>query len=137
MSPAQARKLVAITREVGRESALTMGIEKAYAMVRHVGETAEADTVEGLLAADAPIGKTSATRAKAAEVTAATRALHERNARSQNAPRSAAAKEKDTLAKKLRAHLAKLGLTRPEVSVGKDRVTIKLTRKAVERLSDR
>jgi hypothetical protein len=128
---------VAITREMGRESALTMGIEKAYAMVRHVGETAEADTVEGLLAADAPIGKTSATSAKAVDVEAATRALRERNTKSRATPRTAAAKEKDALVKKVRAHLAKLGLTRPEVSVGTDRVTIKLTRKAVERLPDR
>ena len=55
LAPTQAKKLMEVRRKFGRQSALSLGPEKAYAIARYTAHTKVADTPEELLEAGFPV----------------------------------------------------------------------------------
>ncbi|MBK8251765.1 MAG: hypothetical protein IPK82_03750 [Polyangiaceae bacterium] len=69
----QAGKLIQIVSTVPVKTALQLGPEKAFALVRYAAATPELDTPETLVTSGAKIGKTSASAASVREITEATK----------------------------------------------------------------
>ncbi|TAK32671.1 MAG: hypothetical protein EPO40_01835 [Myxococcaceae bacterium] len=134
MSKRQAMKLVALVRKVPREQALSLGQEKAYALVSYTAATPEADSVAQLAETGKLAGKALAD-ASVSDIEAATRAARKRaGATPQGAAAKARAKRDAALEKVVRAALVSAGLARPTVTVGTKKVRVEIDRATAERL---
>jgi hypothetical protein len=136
MSYRQATKLIALVRKVPRTQALSLGQEKAYALVSYTEATPEADSPEALLATDAKVGAKPVSKASVREIEAATRVVRvtEKAKRPPTEAERARAKAETGLVKTLRGALRGAGIGRAEITVSGDRVRVELTRAQVERL---
>ena len=131
VSRAQAMKLIAIVREVPRESALAAGPERSYALIGLAKATEEPDSASQLIASGTVSGQPAA-KASVRAIVAAAKA--ERAKR----PKTAAAKEREkadaVLVKGIRARLKAGGFRVATVSVTGDEVRVALTRAQAERI---
>ena len=136
MSYRQATKLIALVRKVPRAQALSLGQEKAYALVSYTEATPEADSPEALMATDVKVGAKPVSKSSVREIEAATRAvrLTEKAKRPPTEAERARAKAETALVKTLRGALRGAGIGRAEITVRGDRVRVELTRAQVERL---
>jgi hypothetical protein len=134
MSYRQASKLIKVVRRVPREEALSLGQERAYALVAYTDATPDDDSPAGLLAANAPVGGKPLRDASLRDIEAATQET--RTTARVKRPKSAAAKAKaksdEAIAKHVRATLRDAGLGRIEVTVGRDVVTVRIPRAKAE-----
>jgi|GEM_PF-471549 len=131
LSVTQAMKLLAIAKHVPREQALAAGFERAYALIALASATPEPDsaaalieggTVAGVPAAQAPVRAiVAAAKAQRAQTGAQTPAA------------KAKAKADGAIERGVRALLRAGGVTAKEVRVGRDAVTVVLSRAQVER----
>jgi len=134
MSPRQAAKLIAVARAVPRERALTLGQERAYALLSYA-RAANDDALlraENPTVAGRPVNDVSVRELKAAAQAARAEREGER-------PRTDAQRERERadaeLRRALREKLREAGAGRPEVTVGRGRVRVELTRAQAERLA--
>ncbi len=131
VSRAQAMKLIAIVREVPRESALAAGPERSYALIGLAKATEEPDSASQLIASGTVSGQPAA-KASVRAIVAAAKA--ERAKR----PKTAAAKEREkadaVLVKGIRARLKAVGFGVATASVTGDEVRVALTRAQAERI---
>ncbi len=141
MSYRQATKLIALVRKVPRAQALSLGQEKAYALVSYTeatpeADSPEADSPEALMATDEKVGAKPVSKSSVREIEAATRAvrLTEKAKRPPTEAERARAKAETALVKTLRGALRGAGIGRAEITVRGDRVRVELTRAQVERL---
>ncbi len=130
MSFRQASKLIAVVREVPREKALSLGQERAYALVAYTNATPEDDSPATLLAANAPVSSASVREIKAATREARARAKAKR-------PKTDAERAKEkadaALVKALRALLRDAGIGRAEITADRSDVRVTLSRAVAER----
>ncbi len=136
LSARQAMKLIAVVRRVPREQALTLGQERAYALLAYTEATPEDDSPATLLAAHATVGDKPVTEASVREIDAATRDARTRSAKSTAKTPAARAKAKADAAveRAVRKALRDAGFARVEVRVGRDTVRVAFARSAAERL---
>jgi hypothetical protein len=137
LSDRQASKLMAVVRKVPREQALSLGQEKAYALVSYTEATPELDSAGGLLASDAKVGGVAVTKASVRQIEAATRAVRA-SAKAKRPPTEAEraqAKNDAALVKALRAALRDAGIERAQIELTQEHVRMELTRAQAERLA--
>jgi len=139
LSYRQANKLIAVVRKVPRAQALTLGQEKAFALVAYTDATPDDDSAAGLLADDARVGEKPVTRASVREIQAATRAVNasERAKRPPTEARRAKEKADAALVKTVKAALREGGFARAAVTLKRDTVRIEVTRAQAERIAKR
>ena len=135
MSGRQARKLIAVVRKVPREKALTLGQERAYALVAYTDATPDDDSPAQLVADGAKIGAKPAGEASVRDIKAATRAVNAEARARRPKTEAARAKEKAdaALVKALRTLLREAGLARADVTLVRGDVRVTITRAAAER----
>jgi hypothetical protein len=133
----QANKLIAIVRKVPREQALSLGQERAFALVAYTEATPEDDSPASLVAQAAKIGAKPVTEASVREISDATRALRdsERAKRPRTDAQRARAKSDAAIEKAVKAALRAGGIARAEVTVTGARIRIELTRAQGEKLA--
>jgi hypothetical protein len=119
MSKEQARKLIAVVEHVPREQALTLGSEKAYALVAYTAATPEPDVPAELVARDERVGSKRVSKASLREIEAATREVRARERAKK--PKTSAQKQRSRLARtalaELRRRLAKGKLVASSIAV--------------------
>jgi len=76
----RAKQLLRVVETMDRETALQLGLEKAYALARYTAATPEEDTPAGLLAAGALVGGKPAGEATLREIQRATRDVRRKTA---------------------------------------------------------
>jgi hypothetical protein len=137
MSAEQARKLVAVVEHVPREQALTLGQEKAYALVAYTAATPEPDVPAELVKADARVGGKPLSKASRRDIEAAAREVRARERAKK--PRSEAdarrARLERTALAELRRRLAASKLRAASIVVRGSRVVVELDLDALARLA--
>jgi hypothetical protein len=110
----QAKKLVAVVTSMPRETALSLGPERAYAAVRYAAATPEVDSPAGLLASGTKIdGQPMSSLSAAALMRAATEKRREQTPHRLRSPEEIAAR---AAAKKLQAFLRAHGVARASIA---------------------
>jgi len=105
MSVTAAKKLIAIVSSVPVEKALTLGVEKAYALARYTAATPELDTPALLLDSNAEVGGKKVTEASVRDLTRATQDVSAKTKPRKASPEeAAAAKAARALTAWLRSH---------------------------------
>jgi len=130
LSPAQARKLIDIVKNVPREQALAVGQERAYALVALSRATPEPDSAAELIAGGVVDGKPAA-KAPVRAIKAAAKAQRDK------APRTPIAKARlkaDVVTEKaVRTALRAAGLPVTAVRVARDSVRVELPRARLDK----
>lgn len=130
LSGTQAKKLIAIVKNVPRDQALAVGQERAYALIALSAATAAPDSAAELIARGVVDGRPAA-EAPVRAIAAAARA--ERAKAPQTAVAKARAKADAAVAKGVRAMLRAIGMRATTVSVERDAVRVVLPRAQVEK----
>jgi hypothetical protein len=132
----QAYKLITLVERVPRETALALGMEKAYSLVSYTVATPEPDVAAQLVKDDAVIDGKPVSKLSAREIDAAASKVR---ARKDRARRTATEREQDrrerALIAGLRARLRALGVASAAVEVTGREVLIRIPRGAAERLA--
>jgi hypothetical protein len=133
----QARKLVAVVRQVPREQALALGQEKAYALVAYAAATPAPDTVMSLVGSGAKIAGQPVTGASVRDIEVATREAREveRVQRPLTAEEKAARKAQREAVSAVRGALRGLGITQCTVEATRDEVRVAIPMKQVGKLA--
>ena len=136
MSFRQASKLIAVVRKVPREQALSLGQERAYALVAYTEATPEADSPSTLVAAGAKVGGKPAAEASVREIIGATRETRAKAkaTRPKTETERAKVKADEALVKALRSILREAGIGRAEIAVEGREVRVRISRATVERI---
>ncbi|MFO0610056.1 MAG: hypothetical protein U0324_43255 [Polyangiales bacterium] len=134
MSPRQAAKLIAVSRSVPRSRALALGQERAYALLSYAKAS---NDDAALLAEDAKLAGRPVAEVSVREIVAATQVARAEHRGER--PKTDAARDRERadaeLRRALREKLRDAGAGRPEVTVGRGRVRVELTRAQAERLA--
>lgn len=110
----QARKLIQIVSSVSLRTALELGPEKAFALVRYAAATPEPDTPQTLIEGGAKIGKANAGDASVKEIVEATRRVR---AKAPGAKMDPQVREAEQVAERGRAWLSGRGVEGGDVRV--------------------
>jgi hypothetical protein len=136
ISRRQAGKLIAVVRKVSREHALSMGHEKAYALLAYIAVTPKHDSVAILLESRAKIAGKPVADASLREIVRAT--LDVRTQEAAKRPKTDAELKHEradkALLRTVRDALQTVGVSRPAVQITGDEVRIVLSRTQAERL---
>ncbi len=133
LSYRQANKLVAIVRNLPRRAALSLGQERASALVTYAAAHTPPASAAALLDEGATLDGTPLDRASVRALQTATRALRKHRARS---PIESARDAADaTLVKTVRAALRRLGASTATVTLTRGRVHVSLDRSAAAALA--
>ncbi len=108
----QASKLIQIVSTVPIKTALELGPEKAFALIRYAAATPELDTPQSLMESGAKIGKVAVTAASVREIAEATK---QARAKAPGKKVDPAAREAERAAKQGRTWLAARGIRGSEV----------------------
>lgn len=135
MSARQASKLITVARKLPREQALTLGQERAYAIVVYAEAGAEDQSPAALVADGATIDGKPITALSVREIKEAARVerARSRDRRAIAADRARFKAERE-IAAAVKAALREAGLAAQEVTVGRDTVRITVARARAERL---
>lgn len=138
LSARQAMKLIAVVRKVPRDHALTLGHERAYALLAYTEATPEDDSPASLLVARAEVDGKVVAEATVREIEAATRRVRSTANPTRAKSPAARAKQKADAAieKAVRKALRDAGFARVELRVTKTQVRVVLPRAAAQRLVD-
>lgn len=131
LSARQAGKLLKVVRTVKREHALSLGLEKTYALLGYTDATPEADTVAGLVEDGGAVGGRTVARASVRQIDAAAREA--KGASRTERPATARQKADAKMARAVAAGLRAGGLPRAAIVVGTKAVRVVLPKEAVTR----
>ena len=137
LSLRQATKLIAVVRKVPRDQALSLGQEKAYALVAYTEATPELDAPAQFAEESAQVGGKLLKKASLRDIEAATRAERAKvkASRAPSAAEREKAKAKAALEAALRKVLREAGISRAFIEVGADNVRITIARSTAFRIT--
>lgn len=131
LSERQATKLIQVVTRVKREHALSLGLEKTYALLGYTAATAEADSVAALLEDGGTIAGVAAAKASLRQIGAATRDAKAASGKAR--PATPQQKLDAKLARAVAAALRGAGLRGAAVKVGSRDVRVVLPKDTAER----
>jgi hypothetical protein len=131
LSERQATKLIQVVTRVKREHALSLGLEKTYALLGYTAATPEADSVAGLLEDGGAVAGVAAAKASLRQIGAATRDAKAASGKAR--PATPQQKLDAKLARAVAAALREVGLRGAAVKVSSRDVRVVLPKDAAER----
>lgn len=137
MSLRQASKLITVVKRAPRELAVSLGHERAYALIVYTDATAEPDSPASLLTSGASIAGSPVAEASVREIKAATKAARLKAAakRPFAHPDRARLRADRALTRAVRDAMRKAGLGRVAIELSRDGVTVRFSRAQAEKFA--